>query len=67
MTEEYASTRPSVPVARSEGHVLMYNRVTRELFDRCDGRLSYVGRASGDTQRDIACWMRWMHRPQEQG
>ena len=66
MTEEaYASTRPSVPIARSGEHVLMYNRVTRELFDRCGDAVSYVGRATGDTQRDVARWMRWMHVPQD--
>ena len=59
----YESQRPSVPIARSDDHVLTYNRVTRELFDRCGDTVSYVGHATGDTQRDVAMWMRWLRVP----
>lgn len=55
-----ATVMPSIVITESDGHALVYNRVTRELFDRVGDRISYVGRASGDTQRDIATWMRWM-------
>lgn len=61
MTErETPETRTSIVIASHGDHECRYNRLTRELFDQCGGELRYVCRGSGDTERDVASWLRWL-------
>jgi len=49
--------RCTVTLATHDGHECRVNRITNDVYDRCDGELRYVGRSRGGDE-DVAAWAR---------
>ena len=51
--------RCTVTVARMGGRECRVNRLTGDVYDRCRGELTYIGRSTSDDARDAEAWAAW--------
>ena len=47
-------------VARLGDHECRVNKFTKDVFDRVGREVWYVGQSSGDVERDVERWRRWL-------